>query len=1062
MLAVACAPTEPEDPIIPPSGSPSGTPSGSTPGAGGGNNGGGDSSLPTIEGVSFSSNSFAFAYTGNSFEQDLKDEIVNLPSGASVVIEGMPTDNSAGTYNLTVKISLTGYQTLTLNITLVINPITYDFDGIDYDDQTLIYTGSALSIPEIEGNLPSYVNVSYTSSSDMIEEGEYTVTANFTSTNPSITLSQSSMTATVTVKRQFTVSIKLQGGTGVEDEYKVLNGDLLTLPDPTKEDYDFMGWQKDSINFSLSTPITQSFDLYATWQAKRYPLTYMLNANGLEVTNPNPEYYTHESGVFQLSEPTCDGLEFDGWYFDEEYTSICAQINGNDRQNRTLYAKWTPVAYNITYELNGGTNNSENPATFTVFSEISLLNPTAPTDYIFDGWYIDSNFQNRVLYVVGYKTDITLYAKYSPRSYSISYTLNGGTNHPDAIKKYTHLDGIITLKEPTKSGYEFAGWFKESSFKNQVTTIDASERKSYSLYAKWVVPTFVVTKTSETTGKLTAINVAADITSVDIPETYNGLTITEIGDGTNSVLKNSKHVTSITIPNSVSAIKNYAFAYSNNLSNVILPSALKNIMPNVFLNCTALKTIDLPKNLEQISMNAFSGAGLTEIIIPDSVIYLVEKAFYNNKSLKKAVVSKNATYLEGAFAGCTALEDLTVPYVGGKKSSSWNSNPLYLMFYVSTSYNERPDSDKNADYVPKSLKKLTITNCTSLSTDALRYCSSLEQIILPEGLTTLGTCALDGVDNVLSITLPSTLKTVGSSSLSSVGGLVEVYNLSTLTYEDFKYTGLHNNLLKMHTSASAPSIIRTVGDYKFAEVDGEYTLVKYKGTQKDITLPTLDGGKTYKIGNQALSRIDITSVVMPNCITEIKNMAFYYTTSLTSVTFPQTSLTTIGNSAFCKCSLVSVVIPDSVTQMGEGVFGGGLISSTNNTTLKTVVLGNGLTKISQNLFNGCGALESVTFGENIVTIEYAAFRYCNLKELVLNQKVESIASCAFQGNSNLTHVKLSTNLTSISFDSFVECNIKEIWNPSEIILTMGAIGNGYIAEHATVIHTNLTDEREVW
>ena len=53
--------------------------------------------------------------------------------------------------------------------------------------------------------------------------------------------------------------------------------------------------------------------------------------------------------------------------------------------NTTLYAQWTPIQYTITYNLNGGTNNPANPATYTVEDEVTLVAPTRE-GYIFTGW----------------------------------------------------------------------------------------------------------------------------------------------------------------------------------------------------------------------------------------------------------------------------------------------------------------------------------------------------------------------------------------------------------------------------------------------------------------------------------------------------------------------------------------------------------------------------------------------------------------------------------------------------------------------------------------------------
>ena len=1063
-LLAACA-AEPQTPAAPPQG---GDPSDATP-------------LPVIEGVTFTEDSFTFAYTGASVEQEIKDSIENLPQGATVQLEGLPSDFAAGTYTLTVKISLDGYQTLTKSVTLVITPADYAFDGVSFGDATLAYTGEPIAIPAVQGTLPAYVSVTYTSEpAEIRDEGTYTVTAHFTSTDPSIVLSQESMSATLTVKRRFTVTVELGGGTGCESTYTVWNGDHLTLSEPQRDDYRFMGWTKGGNSFDLSSPITESFTLVAAWEPVKYNINYVFNAQSLTVDNgTNPAYYTHLDGTLTLQAPTCTGLQFVGWYADIGLTVPITEISASRKEPITVYAKWTGIPFTVQYVMNGGTNNTQNPATYTVLDNFELYNPEYRADYTFEGWYSDSAFQNRVTVLGAQATNLTLYAKWEARKYTVSYTLNGGTNNSQNPRNYTHLDGIITLYDPTRAGFEFDGWYLESNFETRAFNIDASERKTVRLYAKWIEPdvVFTIVPIDSNTATLTAVKAKSTIFAVEIPATYGGYTITAIGE---SAFNNSKHVTAVTIPStvtsigasafrytkitairipsSVTSVGNYAFANCTALSDVTWSTKAEKIMPYVFMGCTGLTSMEIPSNVTYIGMQSFKGSGLTEITVPDSVINIMDGAF-ENTPLKKAVIGKNVAYMEGIFVGCNQLEELTVPFVGSNLNTGWNKSCLYQIFYRSSTNNERPDAKKNQTYVPASLKKLTVTNTKKLTIDALRYCANLEQIILPEGLTEIGDCALEGCNNVLSFTLPSTVTTVtGGTPFYTNGGFVELYNLSALSVQDIG--GISRNLLAVHTSATAPSIIQTIGEYKFAVVDGVYTLVKYVGSDTAITLPTLEGGKTYTVGNCAFyGNTSITAVTMPNGVTAIGEFAFRNCSALASVTFPPTSLLTIGAYAFNGTALVSVVIPDSVTEMGQEVFG---VTALTNTTLKSVVLGNGLTAVPYRAFYNCTGLETVTFGANIVTVENDAFSSCSgIKEIVLNAKVQTIKSGAFAYCRSLTHIKLSESLTSIAYDAFTSCNIKEIWNPSALVLTAGATDNGYIAQNATVIHNNLTDEKEV-
>ena len=117
----------------------------------------------------------------------------------------------------------------------------------------------------------------------------------------------------------------------------------------------------------------------------------------------------------------------------------------------------------------------------------------------------------------------------------------------------------------------------------------------------------------------------------------------------------------------------------------------------------------------------------------------------------------------------------------------------------------------------------------------------------------------------------------------------------------------------------------------------------------------------------------LTSIDIPNSVTTIGGYAFYDCTSLTSVTIPN-SVTEIADCAFLSCtSLTSVNIPDSVTEIGGGAFN-------SCTSLTSVNIPDSVTEIGNGAFNSCTSLTSITIPDSVTEIGNGAFRSCtNLK-----------------------------------------------------------------------------------
>ena len=157
----------------------------------------------------------------------------------------------------------------------------------------------------------------------------------------------------------------------------------------------------------------------------RYSIIYKLNGgtNG----SGNPNYYDAVTPKTTLANASRTGYTFGGWYKDSAFKTKVTSVGGGATGNLTLYAKWTPYHYTVNYVLNGGKNNTANPASYTIEDETVILKDPIRTGYLFKGWFKESSFKTQVYRIwKGSHGSMTLYAKWAPISYTVSFNRNGG------------------------------------------------------------------------------------------------------------------------------------------------------------------------------------------------------------------------------------------------------------------------------------------------------------------------------------------------------------------------------------------------------------------------------------------------------------------------------------------------------------------------------------------------------------------------------------------------------------------------------------------------------------
>ncbi|MBQ9790022.1 MAG: InlB B-repeat-containing protein [Clostridia bacterium] len=264
-----------------------------------------------------------------------------------------------------------------------------------------------------------------------------------------------------------------------------------------KTGYMFQGWSHNDTDqgtsiFNLGVE-NETITLTAIWKEIEIDISYYLNGGYNNSQNKSSLKYWDEN--FTLLPATKAGHVFEGWYTDPNFSSQIQVINAKtSTKHYSLYAKYTLENYQISYELNGGTNNDLNPASYTINdSSIYLQNPEK-LGYKFDGWYKSQDFSgSKVSYIsTSQCTPLTLYAKFTAIQYNIDYECNGGACTIEiGFGYYTIEKGtMVSYIKATKDGYTFAGWYNNEDLSGDpVDTV--AYRYGYlgdiTLYAKYEV-----------------------------------------------------------------------------------------------------------------------------------------------------------------------------------------------------------------------------------------------------------------------------------------------------------------------------------------------------------------------------------------------------------------------------------------------------------------------------------------------------------------------------------------------------------------------------------------------
>ena len=299
----------------------------------------------------------------------------------------------------------------------------------------------------------------------------------------------------------YNIGYTLNGGTveGRNPTTYNVDTDTFTLKNPTKTGYTFKGWSGTGLEGDENTSVTitkgstEDRSYTANWTPITYNIGYTLNGGTVEGTNPPT--YTIESGAITLINPTKTGYRFVGWTgTDLTEATETATIPAGSIGDRSYTANWEIVNYTIDYDVADGSHT--NPTEYNVLSEPIILADASRTGYTFLGWTGSNGDtpEKNVLIPTGSTGDLSYTANWEAITYTIGYTLNGGTVEGENPVRYTIATDAITLINPTKTGYTFKGWTgTDLTDKTMEVTIPAGSIGDRSYTANWEATEYTIT-----------------------------------------------------------------------------------------------------------------------------------------------------------------------------------------------------------------------------------------------------------------------------------------------------------------------------------------------------------------------------------------------------------------------------------------------------------------------------------------------------------------------------------------------------------------------------------------
>ncbi len=399
----------------------------------------------------------------------------------------------------------------------------------------------------------------------------------------------------------------------------------------------------------------------------------------------------------------------------------------------------------------------------------------------------------------------------------------------------------------------------------------------------------------------------------------------------------------------------------------VIPSTVTTIAENAF-DASALTAVTIPNSVKTIKQSAFYGSKLQTVVIPNSVTTIESSAFAYSYSLKKLIIGNGVTSLSSyAFSGNYNLASYS--YCGTALSA--------------TVLNDAGLSDKTnmcGKDVPGAPTNVVAT-ATGGTTASVAFSAPVS----------------NGGSVITSYTATSTPGGLTGSIQQAGSGSITISGLNPET--SYTFTVFATNLVGDGAASGASAPVTTdKNTYTYScGNNATYTITDgVVGNGAACAGEIILSSQAHKIGTYSFSYSQVTSIILPNSVTEITYNAFSSMTQLKTINIPS-SVITIGNTVFYGSSLLSITV-DPTNPNYSAV--DGVLYNKDKTTLLSYPSGKDASTWS--------------IPSSVTSIAgYAISNVSSLIKLQIPEGVTSLAYGAVDSCNNLTEISIPSTLTTI-------------------------------------------------